>query len=259
MTNWQKIVEEPRNLKKILTMWSSRTSSLFSSPNAIYAVSSLLVVTIWLLAAQTVAQKKIQVDMALVLAVDCSHSVSNLEFDLQMQGMAKAFSSREVIAAIGNNKIAVTLVQWSGSENQVVSVQWTIVENNSSARQLASTIRAAKRLALGKTSISAAIDFSNSQIAKSPYIARRKVIDISADGVNNDGVGAKSARNRAIAAGMIINGLVILNDVPNLDRYFEQFIVGGPGNFVIKANTYDDYADAIKRKLLREISSLVIS
>ncbi len=198
-------------------------------------------------------------DLALILAVDCSHSVSRSEFDLQMGGLARAFASEEIIAAIDENNIAVMLVQWSGSDNQIVSVPWMIVRGAASAIALAENISAAPRQALGMTSISAAIDFAVSQLDASPVFARRQVIDISADGVNNDGETTLFARRRAMAAGITINGLTILNDVPNLDEYFEQFITGGPGSFVIRADNYEAYAEAIKRKLLREIEGLPVS
>ena len=200
-----------------------------------------------------------EVDLALVLAVDCSHSVSNLEFVLQMQGLARAFSSDEIAAAIGGKKIAVMLVQWSSSDNQIISVPWTIISDARTAENLGANISSAPRGALGKTSISAVINFGVRQLETGEFSAQRQVIDISADGVNNDGASVQSARQTALSSGITINGLTILYDVYNLDIYFKQFVTGGPGNFVIKANTYEDYGTAIKRKLLREIGGQIVS
>ncbi len=208
---------------------------------------------------QPVAEQKPMLDLALILAVDCSHSVSELEFDLQMGGLAKAISSPEIISAIANNTVAVMLVQWSGSNSQVISVPWTIIKDENSANRLSRRISRTSRQSLGKTSISAAMNFAVTQLKNSPFSANRQVIDISADGVNNDGITTRLARQRASDAGITINGLTILNDVRNLNLYFKQFITTGPGNFVIDANNYDDYSRAIKQKLLREIKGQQLS
>ncbi|MCP4318983.1 MAG: DUF1194 domain-containing protein [Hyphomicrobiales bacterium] len=243
-------------------MPAHRTACDFDSKTVLLAALAGAIVTIWLLVSQTsmtIARQKAEVDLALILAVDCSHSVSRSEFHLQMVGLARAFASEEIIAAIEENIIAVMLVQWSGSDDQIVSVPWRVVSSAASAVALADEISAVPRQSLGKTSISAAIDFAVSQLNASPFIARRQVIDISADGVNNHGEATKFAHQRAIAAGITINGLTILNDVPNLDEYFEKFITGGPGSFVIRADSYEAYAEAIKLKLLREIKGQPVS
>lgn len=215
--------------------------------------------TIWMHANKTIADEKTEIDLSLILAVDCSHSVSALEYDLQMRGLAQAFTSAEIISAIEGKMIAIMLVQWSGSSNQIISIPWQLISNRDSAYKLATEITNAPRLALGKTSISAVIDFSVKQFSNNLFTPRRQTIDISADGVNNDGASIEFARQRAMSAGITINGLTILNDVQNLDSYFEQFVIGGPGSFTIKANHYKDYASAIKRKLLREIIGLPVS
>jgi len=220
---------------------------------------SLAIISITLSSHQITAKQKTSVDLALILAVDCSHSVSNQEFELQMKGLARAFSNPDIISAISDMTIAIMLVQWSGSDNQVISVPWTIIGNEITTYRLSQKIARTPRQALGKTSISAVIDFAIVQFANSVFQTSRQVIDISADGVNNDGIGTKAARQRAKAVGITINGLTILKDVRNLDSYFRQFITTGPGNFVIKADNYDDYGTAIKHKLLREIRGLPLS
>ncbi len=234
--------------------------SVFCRACTVYAFPILLFLTIWLLAHPSFAQNKIDADLALVLAVDCSYSVDNSEFNLQMQGLAQAFASQEVIAAIEQGplgRIAVMVVEWSGMQGQRVVVPWKIISDAVSARQLADTISVAPRLTVGITSISAVIDFSIYRLASSPVTARRDVIDISADGFNNSGGPTMLARDRAIAAGITINGLTILNEAKNLDSYFINSVTGGPGSFVMVANDYKAYGAAIKRKLLKEIEQVV--
>lgn len=241
-------------------MPSRRIYCVFSRALTTCAFSIFLSLTLWLLTPPTFAQKKTEVDLALVLAVDVSHSVDPTEFNLQMQGLAQAFASPEVITAIEQGllgRIAVMVVEWSGLKDQRVAVPWTIVSNAVSAHRMAGAISAAPRLTEGVTSISAVIDFGIYQLASSPVTARRNVIDISADGINNSGAPTISARDRAIAAGITINGLTILNDVSDLNIYFMKSVAGGPGNFVVVADDYKAYGTAIKRKLLREIKQLV--
>jgi len=237
---------------------------------AICALPLIMVPTIWILTQSTFAQKNAEVDLALILAVDVSYSVDNSEYRLQMQGLARAFASRDVVALIRRcrfGRIAVMVVEWSGRRSQSIVVPWTIVSDAAAAQRVARAISAAPRRSgrswpappPAKTSISALIDFAVFQLFTSPVTAVRHVIDISADGVNNDGERPRFARKRAIAAGVTINGLTILNDVNNLDVYFRQYIAAGPNNFVIKANDYEAYRTAIKRKLLREVECLAVS
>ncbi len=237
-------------------MVPDKKRKIFENRGNLSRCAGLLACLAACLSVPSAAQQASEVDLALVLAVDCSHSVNASEFDLQMQGLAQAFRSADVIAAIGSAKIAVTVIEWSGRSDQKIAVPWIIVSNPASAHVAAGAIAAAPRLSVGKTSISAAIDFSIGELERAPFSARRQVIDISADGINNDGGLTKTARDRALQSEITINGLTILNDVGNLDSYFRDFIIGGPGSFVVEANDYADYGDAIKRKLLREINSL---
>ena len=230
---------------------------------SIFILSIFFAGTIWLLSQPSSAQKEIEVDLALVLAVDGSSSVDNSEFNLQIQGLARAFTSPEVIAAIEQcplGRIAISVVEWSGLSNQIIAVPWTIVNDIDSAHRVADAISTMPRHTKGNTSISGAIDFGIVQLARSPVKARRYVIDISGDGVEFSGRdGPSPARDRAIAAGITINGLTILNEFINLDIYFKEHVVGGPRNFVIVANDYEAYGTAIKRKLLRETNCSPIS
>jgi Protein of unknown function (DUF1194) len=199
-----------------------------------------------------------EVDLALVLAVDASGSVNQSRFELQKQGYAAAFRSRQVLEAIRSGPtqaIAVTMVQWTGPALQIQVVPWMRVGDVGSAEALAGAIAAAPRqLFGGGTSISGAIDYAMTLWSKSPYRAPRRVIDISGDGANNRGRPAADARDEAVRAGVGINGLPILSLEPGLDLYYQTHVIGGPGAFVVAAQNYDTFAAAILRKLITEIS-----
>ena len=198
-----------------------------------------------------------QLDLALVLSIDCSYSVDEREFELQMQGLAKAFLDPGVVEAIRVGKhgaIAVSIVQWSSVKSQVLVLPWTVVQDAASSAQVAEALLTAPRLTQdGGTSISTMIDVGTALLAQVPQPAKRHVIDISADGRNNNGRDVGQARDYAVSQGVTVNGLAILNEVPSLHFYFERWVIGGADAFVVKADTYDDYIDAIRRKLLREI------
>ncbi len=207
--------------------------------------------------ASTALGAKHIVDLALILAVDCSYSVDTVEFRLQMDGLSRAFRDPEVIAAIQNGpsgRIAVSVVQWSDAKNQVVAIPWTIISGETSSLNLSSRLAQTPRYtAAGGTSITTMIKKGATMLSRLPFYAERKVIDISADGRNNNGGDPRPARSIVVANGITINGLAVINEVVTLDKYFESHITGGPGNFVIVANDYKAYATAIKRKLILEI------
>lgn len=209
------------------------------------------------------AAQGLEVDLALVLAVDCSYSVDGREFRLQMHGLAEAFRRPEIHKAIGSGtfgRIAVVVVQWSDDVNQVVAVPWTIIGHGDDALDMAEAIDATPRkLAEGGTAIGAALQYSAAVLLTAPVVATRRVIDISSDGRNNRGVRPSVARAEIIARGITINALPIINEWPTLDKYFEHQVVGGPYHFLIVANDYGAYAEAIYRKLLREITGPGIS
>lgn len=198
-----------------------------------------------------------EVDLALVLAIDCSFSVDSREFLLQMEGLGRAFMSDEVKRAISHGvrqRIAVTAVQWSDEQNQKIVLPWTIVSSQAEADQLGRVLAGIPReLAEGGTSLSTAVTFAGALFAAAPS-AERRVIDVSTDGRNNSGPPVAAARDRLVAQGITINGLTILNEWPTLDTYFENNVAGGQGHFVIPANDYEAYGEGILRKLLREIT-----
>ncbi len=199
-----------------------------------------------------------QVDVNLVLAVDASGSVSDDRFELQKQGYVAAFRNPKILAAIragDYHAISVSMVQWTGPTLHVVVVPWMTVRDEKSALALAAAIDAApRRIFGGGTSVSGAIDYGVVMLTASPTTATRQVIDISGDGANNIGREPIDARDEAVKLGIRINGLPILTVEPDLDVYYRQNVIGGPGAFVIPARNYDQFADAILRKLIAEIS-----
>ena len=193
-----------------------------------------------------------------MLAVDASGSVNNRRFELQKQGYAAAFRNPQVLNSIRSlmtQSIAVTMMQWTGPRLHVVVVDWTLVKDEASANAFAIAIEAAPRqLFGGGTSICGAIDYSRLLLAQSPYNAARRIIDISGDGSNNSGRPVTQARDEAVHDGVGINGLPILSIEPFLDRYYYDNVIGGPGAFMIPAENYDTFADAILKKLITEIA-----
>ena len=210
------------------------------------------------LAPRPAPQMQSMVDLNLVLAIDASGSVDDDRFDLQKRGYAQAFTSQRVLDAIrnGNNQaIAVSMIQWTGPTLQVVMVPWTVIKDRASAETVAAAIVAApRRIFGGGTSLSGAIDFSVQLISSSPYRATRQVIDISGDGSNNLGRPVEQARDEAAQQGVRINGLPILELERDLDQYFRENVITGPGAFIIPVQNYNAFGEAIMRKLVTEIS-----
>ena len=199
------------------------------------------------------------VDLQLVLAVDASGSVDQRRFELQQQGYVAAFRDPRVLHAIqsgATQAIAVTMVQWTGPALQIQVLPWTLINDAATAHAFAAAIAATPRqLFSGGTSISGVIDYAVPLILESQFKGTRRVIDISGDGFNNRGRPAASARDDAVRAGIIINGLPILALEPDLERYFSDHVIGGPGAFVIAAESYETFADAILKKLIREMAA----
>ena len=197
------------------------------------------------------------VDLALVLAVDVSGSVNNERFELQRRGYAEAFASREVMDAIAageNHAIVVTLVEWSGAGHQRQMVGWTLVQDPASAESFGSAIAETSRAFSDWTSISGAIDYAVALFDEAQADSLRRVIDISGDGVNNNGRSVTEARDAAVAAGITLNGLPILTEYPNLDAYYRENVIGGPGAFALAAGDFNAFGAAILGKLVREIA-----
>ena len=199
----------------------------------------------------------VAVELELVIAVDASGSVDNDEFALQVRGLAGAFRDPRVVAAIeshGAAGIAVAVMQWSSPGNQIVAVEWTAIADAASAAAFAERIEGAGRLLYGETAIAHALRFAAGLFVGGAFEGRRKVIDLSGDGPNNFGGVPRRVRDLAVAGGVTINGLAILNEYAELDRYYEDEVIGGPGAFVMIAADYADFATAIRNKLVREIA-----
>ena len=207
----------------------------------------------------TLASAQTAVDLQLVLAVDASGSVDHGRFELQQQGYVAAFRDPRVLQAIQSGSrqgIAVTMVQWTGPALQIQVLPWTLINDATTAQAFAAAIAATPRqLFSGGTSISGAIDYAVPLILESPFQGMRRVIDISGDGSNNRGRPAASARDDAVRAGIAINGLPILEREPNLKGYFSEHVIGGPGAFVVAAESYQTFAEAILKKLVREMAA----
>ena len=212
------------------------------------------VVALW----TTAASAQTAVDLQLVLAVDASGSVNDVRFELQKQGYAAAFRHPRVLSAIrqgAQQAIAITMTQWTGPSLQVQVVPWTLLKDQASALVFAGAIEKAPReLFSGGTSISGAIDHALKLLPSSPYKGTKRVIDVSGDGSNNRGRSVTEARDDAVRAGVVINGLPILALEPYLDKYYFDHVIGGPGSFMIPAESYEKFAEAVLRKLVLEIA-----
>ncbi len=197
------------------------------------------------------------VDQELVLAVDTSSSVSFHEYRLQMDGYAAAFRDRALVDAIEQavpRGIAVTLIHWSSASEQRIVVDWSRIHDVASAAAFAEQIAAAHRIFLvGQTDIGAALDYAAGLFPDNGFESVRQTIDISGDGRSNQGEFPTAARDRAVARGIIINGLAILSDVDLLDRYYLDNIIGGTGSFSIAVDEFEDFGGAIVLKLITEI------
>ena len=204
----------------------------------------------------------VPVDLELVLAVDISGSVDEVEALLQREGYIAALRHPDVIEAIGGGmfgRIAVTYVEWAGDYYQRTMLDWSVLEDAPSALAFADALAETPLSTAHWTSISGVIDYAVPLFDGNGIEGFRRVIDVSGDGHNNRGRSAAQARDEAVAAGITINGLPIVNDRPNpwggrpaidLDLYYEQQVIGGPGAFIVVAEDYTTFASAILSKLL---------
>jgi hypothetical protein len=205
-----------------------------------------------------------EVDVALVLAVDVSLSMDPEEQRVQRDGYVAAFRSEAVQAAIRQGligRIAVTYVEWAGTGSQYVVVPWTVIGTAAEANGFADQLTHALPTRAVWTAIAAALDFSVELLREAGFEATRRVIDVSGDGPNNQGRAVTQSRDEAVAAGVIINGLPLMlkaptgpYDIPDLDLYYRDCVIGGPGAFMVPVCDKAEFATAIRTKIVREVA-----
>jgi len=225
-----------------------------------------LLVAGFALTAERASAQEVPVDLELVLAVDISGSVDEVEARLQREGYIAALRHPDVIGAIRNGmlgRIALAYVEWAGDHYQRTMLDWTVIEDAAGAHAFADALAETPLMTAHWTSLSAAIDYAAPLFENNGIEGLRRVIDVSGDGYNNRGRPVQLARDQAVAAGITINGLPIVNDrlnpwggrpPANLDRYYEELVIGGPGAFIVVAEDYTAFASAILSKLLLEIA-----
>jgi Protein of unknown function (DUF1194) len=205
------------------------------------------------------------VDVELILAVDVSYSMDMDELAVQREGYAQAIVSKEFLQALKAGqigKIAVTYFEWAASNDQKIIIPWRVIEGPETADAVAEEILKTPIRRASRTSISGAINFAVPLFEENPYHGLRRVIDISGDGPNNNGAPVTGARDAALEKGITINGLPIMvkepsystMDIENLDFYYEDCVIGGPGSFVVPIKDRDKFKEAIRTKLLLEVA-----
>jgi Protein of unknown function (DUF1194) len=216
----------------------------------------------------------VAVDAAVVLAADVSRSIDDGEFALQRRGYADAIENPKLIDAIStgpHQAIALAYVEWAGEGEQKQVVNWTIIRNASDAHAFTAALTAAPRSFVGRTAIGSAIDFSFTLLGASDFTTDRRIIDVSGDGTSNQGRPVTAARDAAVEAGAVINGLTIYNrraaalggylamhtNPPGgLAQYYRDNVIGGKGAFVVPIDDFNSFADAMTRKLVNEIAEV---
>jgi uncharacterized protein YbaA (DUF1428 family) len=205
------------------------------------------------------------VDVELVIAVDVSYSMDLDELAVQREGYAQAIVSKEFLQAMKTGpkgKVAVTYFEWSASSDQKVIIPWRVIDGPETADAVAAEIMKTPVRRGSRTSISGAINFAMPLFEENPYRGLRRVIDISGDGPNNNGAPVTGARDAALEKGITINGLPIMMkeppystmDIDDLDLYYEDCVIGGPGAFVVTIKDRENFKEAIRTKLIREVA-----
>jgi hypothetical protein len=214
----------------------------------------------------------VAVDAAIVLAADVSRSIDDDEFALQRRGYADAIRSQQLIDAVStgpHGAIALAYVEWAGDGEDKVVVDWAVIRNETDAQAFATALTAAPRSYVGRTAIGTAVDFSFAMFAESAFSTHRRVIDVSGDGTNNQGRTVTEARDAAVGAGAVINGLAIYNKKAaamggylalhtnppgGIAQYYRDNVIGGSGAFVVPIDDFKTFGEAMMRKLVNEIA-----
>jgi hypothetical protein len=231
--------------------------------------ATLALVSMLLAAGLSAARAAEPVDLLLVLAADVSRSVDADKFQLQRAGYAAALSDRRVLETIQagrHRRIGVLFMEWSGFGNQLVVIDWTMIDGSKAAQAFGDRLLESPRSFAGRTAISGGIDAAAAQFKRAPFTAERQTIDVSGDGTNNAGRDVTQARDEALNLGITINGLVILSDQPlpwnpehtnppgGLAKYYRDNVAGGPGAFVLEAKDFNSFGQAIIKKMIAEIA-----
>ena len=210
----------------------------------------------------------VDVDVEIILAVDVSYSMDTDEQALQREGYVQAITSSEFLQALKagmHGRVAMTYVEWAGAADQRVLMPWRLVDGPETAAVMASELAGAPYRRAFRTSISGAIEFSAPLFENNGFSGMRRVIDLSGDGTNNQGTLVETSRDEALAKGITINGLPIMlkrpnssmMDIDNLDVYYEDCIIGGPGAFVIPIREREKFREATRTKLVLEVAGAV--
>lgn len=198
------------------------------------------------------------VDLDLVLAVDVSESIDSDEYNLQHEGIARAFEDGRTVDAIRGGQhgaIDVEVMEWSNPEDQHVTVAWMRISDAASAKAFAAKVRASARSSSGLTAVGSALLAAGVELGRAPDKGDRRVIDLSGDGIANIGPAPRQVRDTLVAAGITINGLAILKTEPWLDQYYASEVVGGDHSFTLKVEDFETFATAMQQKLLSEIAA----
>ncbi len=213
------------------------------------------------------------VDVAIALAADVSRSIDDEEFQLQRRGYAATVTNPQFVQAVQageHGAVAVWFLEWSGPDQLAVVAKWMVIHDDEGAAEFAKILLAAPRSSVGRTAIGAGIDFAVAQLEASGIAAKRRIIDVSGDGSNNSGPPVTVARDEAVARGITINGLAIINEKTGgelgtffyihthppggLPNYYRENVIGGRGAFVLQIVNFDTFAGAMTNKLLTEVS-----
>ena len=206
-----------------------------------------------------------EVDAELVLAVDVSRSMTLNELEIQRRGYASALMSDEVISAITGGllgRVAIVYVEWAGYYSHRVIVDWRVISNGSEAKAFADALTADFNNSMRRTSISGALDYASNLFETNAFISNRKIIDISGDGPNNQGRAVLEARAETLKKGIVINGLPLMTKegmggifhLDNLDDYYRNCVIGGPGSFVLPVTDWKQFPAAVRHKIVLELA-----
>jgi hypothetical protein len=215
------------------------------------------------------AAEPVDVDVELALVTDVSRSIDDSEYDLEKKGYAAAFVSPQVIAAIKGGAIgaiAVIYIEFASTYEVKTIIDWSVIRDEASAQAFGDKLIAAQRSAYGRTAIGSGVELAIKSIADAGFETQRRVIDVCGDGTNNNGPDVSSVRDTAVAAGITVNGLTIINDHPvswtfahvqppgGLPNYYRENVTGGTGSFVMEIHDFASFGEAMTRKLINEIA-----